>query len=106
MVVIDLKLQPNKDSRLLKFRATLADRNLACARGNNLLVDQVLRSHACLLTESESYCHLHVTERAGLGISWDEEQPPMYGDVPASPPSYVGNVDMRAFEEHVDNFNL
>ena len=31
---------------------------------------------------------LIVTERAGLGISWDEEQPPMYEDVPASPPLY------------------
>lgn len=29
-----------------------------------------------------------VTERAGLGISWDEEQPPMYEDVPDSPPLY------------------
>ncbi|PGH04590.1 hypothetical protein GX51_03423 [Blastomyces parvus] len=32
---------------------------------------------------------LHVTERGGLGISWDEEMPPMYDDVPASPPGYV-----------------
>ncbi|KAE8148134.1 hypothetical protein BDV25DRAFT_158905 [Aspergillus avenaceus] len=32
--------------------------------------------------------HLHVTERSGLGISWDEEMPPMYEDVPASPPGY------------------
>lgn len=31
---------------------------------------------------------LHLTERSGLGISWDEEQPPMYSDVPASPPGY------------------
>jgi hypothetical protein len=29
-----------------------------------------------------------VTERSGLGISWDEEQPPLYEDVPASPPTY------------------
>jgi hypothetical protein len=29
-----------------------------------------------------------VTERSGLGISWDEEQPPTYGDVPESPPTY------------------
>jgi hypothetical protein len=29
-----------------------------------------------------------VTERAGLGISWDEEQPPLYENVPASPPGY------------------
>lgn len=33
--------------------------------------------------------HLHVTERGGLGISWDEEMPPVYEDVPASPPSYT-----------------
>lgn len=32
---------------------------------------------------------LVVTERAGLGISWDEEQPPMYDDVPVSPPTYA-----------------
>lgn len=30
-----------------------------------------------------------ITARMGLGISWDEEQPPMYSDVPASPPSYT-----------------
>lgn len=29
-----------------------------------------------------------VTERSGLGISWDEEMPPMYDDVPDSPPHY------------------
>ncbi|MCJ1309000.1 hypothetical protein MMC25_002655 [Agyrium rufum] len=29
-----------------------------------------------------------VTERMGMGISWDEEQPPTYEDVPASPPVY------------------
>src|SRR5699024_7684145 len=34
--------------------------------------------------------HLPVTEGPGLGISWDEEMPPVYGDVPASPPGYGG----------------
>lgn len=33
--------------------------------------------------------NLHVTERSGLGISWDEEMPPVYEDVPASPPCYA-----------------
>ena len=33
--------------------------------------------------------NLTVTERAGLGISWDEEQPPLYENVPASPPAYI-----------------
>lgn len=31
---------------------------------------------------------LCVTERPGLGISWDEEAPPVYEDVPESPPGY------------------
>jgi arrestin-related trafficking adapter 1 len=31
---------------------------------------------------------LNVTERAGMGIAWDEEMPPMYDDVPESPPGY------------------
>lgn len=35
---------------------------------------------------------LVVTERAGMGISWDEEMPPVYEDVPASPPGY-GSAD-------------
>lgn len=34
-----------------------------------------------------------VTEREGLGISWDEEQPPMYEDVPVSPPGYMTMTD-------------
>ncbi|KAI9829536.1 MAG: hypothetical protein M1826_005581 [Phylliscum demangeonii] len=31
---------------------------------------------------------LLVTARSGLGIAWDEELPPTYGDVPPSPPHY------------------
>lgn len=29
-----------------------------------------------------------LTERAGIGISWDNETPPIYQDVPPSPPAY------------------
>jgi len=29
-----------------------------------------------------------LTEHPGLGVSWDEEAPPVYQDVPPSPPSY------------------
>ena len=36
-----------------------------------------------------------VTERGGMNISWDEEMPPMYEDVPPSPPRY-GNADPMA----------
>ncbi|KAF8475611.1 hypothetical protein BDZ91DRAFT_758200 [Kalaharituber pfeilii] len=31
---------------------------------------------------------LHVSARAGLGISWDEEQPPLYSNIPPAPPKY------------------
>merc|ERR1712098_741188 len=34
-----------------------------------------------------------LTQRAGMGISWDEEQPPLYENVPASPPGYGGMVE-------------
>ncbi|KAI8932059.1 hypothetical protein NX059_010948 [Plenodomus lindquistii] len=37
--------------------------------------------------------HLVLTERSGMGIAWDEEQPPVYEDVPASPPTYVDECD-------------
>jgi hypothetical protein len=37
---------------------------------------------------------LVVTERMGLGVSWDEEMPPVYEDVPGSPPRYAeGTVE-------------
>ena len=41
---------------------------------------------------------LIVTERPGLGISWDEEQPPQYDDVPRSPPRYHRPEDFRTGE--------
>jgi len=37
-----------------------------------------------------------LTERAGLGISWDEEQPPLYENVPVSPPGYIYNEAYNA----------
>lgn len=43
---------------------------------------------------------LHVTERSGLGISWDEEMPPVYEDVPASPPGYTKMDRESAMEDY------
>jgi hypothetical protein len=43
--------------------------------------------------------HLVLTERCGMGISWDEEQPPLYEDVPCSPPTYVEDCDAPPFED-------
>lgn len=62
--------------------------------------------------------NLNLTERSGLGISWDEEQPPMYEDVPAAPPSYsptssphysqsvVEDFQLEDLGEDMDNFHL
>jgi arrestin-related trafficking adapter 1 len=37
--------------------------------------------------------NLPITERSGLGVSWDEEQPPLYENVPASPPGFGGTEE-------------
>ncbi|KAF2650872.1 hypothetical protein K491DRAFT_607988 [Lophiostoma macrostomum CBS 122681] len=50
--------------------------------------------------------HLILTERAGMGISWDEEQPPLYGDVPASPPTYVDDFDLAHLDDETSPLNL
>ena len=51
---------------------------------------------------------MKVTERSGMGISWDEEQPPMYEDVPRSPPIYANAADSEGHlpaEESVGNLS-
>lgn len=52
--------------------------------------------------------NLILTERAGLGISWDEEAPPVYEDVPASPPTYTGveDFDVEQLEEETSSLHL
>ncbi|PRT56912.1 Uncharacterized protein C1F12.05 [Wickerhamiella sorbophila] len=36
---------------------------------------------------------INVVDRPGLGISWDDEVPPVYADVPLSPPTYATSVE-------------
>ncbi|KAI1075506.1 hypothetical protein F5B20DRAFT_585301 [Whalleya microplaca] len=40
-----------------------------------------------------------LTERAGLGVSWDNEAPPIYQDVPPSPPSYSCNIPYESVDD-------
>ncbi|KAL9944637.1 hypothetical protein D7B24_005415 [Verticillium nonalfalfae] len=44
--------------------------------------------------------HIMLTECAGLGVSWDNEAPPVYSDVPPSPPAYPNAqpIDYEALE--------
>jgi hypothetical protein len=37
--------------------------------------------------------NLNVTERAGMGLSWEDEMPPMYEDVDAAPPTFQDAPD-------------
>lgn len=46
-----------------------------------------------------------LTERGGIGISWDNEAPPIYQDVPPSPPAYVEEMAIGAADgisEHIE----
>lgn len=44
---------------------------------------------------------INVTERSGLGISWDEEVPPMYHDIKLlSPPSYTRENGSTSFQNN------
>ncbi|KAI1760376.1 hypothetical protein GGR53DRAFT_470403 [Hypoxylon sp. FL1150] len=40
-----------------------------------------------------------LTERAGLGVSWDNEAPPIYQDVPPSPPAYTAPIAYESVED-------
>ncbi|KAI1333524.1 arrestin [Xylariaceae sp. FL0016] len=40
-----------------------------------------------------------LTERAGLGVSWDNEAPPIYQDVPPSPPGYFRELEYGSVED-------
>jgi len=43
-----------------------------------------------------------LTERSGIGISWDNEAPPIYQDVPPSPPAYMEEIGAAAILEHIE----
>lgn len=43
--------------------------------------------------------NLMVTERSGLGIAWDDEVPPVYADIPLSPPDYDKVAQLPKFED-------
>ncbi len=52
---------------------------------------------------------LSVTERAGMGITWEDEMPPMYENVPESPPHYQGEhttVTDYDLQTDIDGLNL
>ncbi|KIW03879.1 uncharacterized protein PV09_05174 [Verruconis gallopava] len=52
--------------------------------------------------------HLMLTERPGLGVSWDEETPPVYEDVPESPPHYASmtDFDMNVLGGQIEELHL
>ena len=43
-----------------------------------------------------------LTERGGIGVSWDNEAPPIYQDVPPSPPSYCEDLGHAAIPDYFE----
>ena len=68
---------------------------------HKLVIELVIGEDACSNAKSKNFVAtgiarvlrmqlaILVTDRGGMGISWDEEQPPMYENVPSSPPGYT-----------------
>lgn len=56
--------------------------------------------------------NLTITDRAGMGLSWEDEMPPMYEDVPDSPPHYqnehttIEDYEGDDLHEDVEHLNL
>ena len=55
--------------------------------------------------------NLTVTERTGMGVAWDDEQPPLYEDVPDSPPGYAAPGQFEIYDgaelhEDIENLNI
>ena len=85
---------------------------------HGLVIELIVAEEFCSSKHSKSYTptgsarvlrmqfSLVMTERLGMGISWDEEQPPTYEDVPISPPSYAKMDDYEGEPipyEHLDD---
>jgi arrestin-related trafficking adapter 1 len=43
--------------------------------------------------------HVQLTDHPGLGISWDNESPPVYQDVPPSPPAYPEDQCLISYDD-------
>lgn len=71
-----------------------------------LIAEELQASHTqrqAVLTGSARILRMqfstNVTERPGLGISWEDEVPPVYADVPLSPPTYETVSNLPSLEE-------
>jgi hypothetical protein len=59
-------------------------------------VGRVLRMHFATI----------ITERGGIGVSWDNEAPPIYQDVPPSPPAYSLETRLAdSIEENIESLD-
>lgn len=96
-----------------KFACDDKCRTLGLDITHSLLIEMVVskeyaplgKPHMSAQTGTGRILRMHygvvLTEHAGCGVSWDEESPPMYQDVPASPPGYPmmeGPIDYEELE--------
>ena len=80
-------------SHSLCLELVIAEERVVNRADHSYLAHQYHASKSAIPTGSARVLRMQfkiiVTERAGMGISWDEEMPPMYEDVPISPPGYA-----------------
>ena len=107
---IDSGLKPNYDVESpngLKIKHTLVlELVIAEEWAPNRKPNQATPTGAARVLRTQF--NLVVTERAGMGIAWDDEMPPMYSDVPASPPAYLHIEDYQGedLNEDVEHLQL
>jgi hypothetical protein len=94
-----------------KFACDLHSADLGIDITHSLLIELVVskeyapvgKPHMSAQTGTGRILRMHyglvLTEHPGLGVSWDEESPPMYQDVPASPPGYPMMEEPIDYEE-------
>jgi len=74
-----------------------------------IVAEEYCPKHSKLITPTGSarvlrmQFNMNTTARAGMGISWEDECPPRYDDVPSSPPTYETLVGVSDSVEDLTN---
>lgn len=107
---ISAKRQSGKNNQL-KYACDDKSRSLGMEITHSLLIEMVVskeyapvgKPHLSAQTGTGRILRMHygviLTEHPGCGVSWDEETPPLYQDVPASPPEYPVLEEPIDYEE-------
>jgi len=109
---LDFSISPKRHGEL-RYAGDLRSRD-GTQVSHNLMIELVVsrewapvnRPEMCTQTGTGRILRMHyrvvVTEQGGLSISWDNECPPIYQDVPPSPPGYPEMADLPVYYENLE----